>query len=517
MLVPMSSLAARLTIPREAVAVLYNTTMPESKELAEYYAKKRFIPLDNLVGLPLPKKGKISRKEYRDLLEKPLRDHFTQKKWWKLEKSSDGLKLSTSNKIKLLVCMYGVPFGVNHDKSILLPKDQKSNALTKYNCASVDGELSLLSVHDVPQYAIIQNKYFKKNQIFEDAELPYYMLVGRIDADSFSTCKKMIDDALAVEKTGLWGMTYLDLARKGAGYKIGDEWILQIEKKNWQLGIPTTIDRSRDTYLTNYPMRDVAMYFGWYTNRVNGPFLNPAFNLKRGAVAVHLHSFSASDLRNPKARWLGPLLKKGAAATVGNVYEPYLQFTHHFDILHDRLSRGYTFIESAYMAMPLLSWQNVAVGDPLYQPFLHLESGGEEAKEDLFYRNLRNSVIEFKDDLDALVRRLRSSAHKENDARYFEVAGLLNRFHGKALDAVLFFRSAHQMYLLDFDKTRTTLHSIDLFLEEGKKEQAVIACKALLEKIKKTPEAKTVQAKLNILSPPPPPPAQPRKKKPAKK
>jgi len=51
--------------------------------------------------------------------------------------------------------------------------------------------------------------------------------------------------------------------------------------------------------------------------------------------------------------------------TLGNVYEPYLQMTHHFDIFQTRLLAGHTVVEAAYMALPVLSWQNVVLGDPL--------------------------------------------------------------------------------------------------------------------------------------------------------
>ncbi|MGJ8656109.1 MAG: TIGR03790 family protein [Akkermansiaceae bacterium] len=509
--------AAKQSISRSSVAVIYNSTMPESKELAEFYASKRSIPLDNLIGLPLSKSGKISRKEYIDTLEKPLRAHFTDKEWWRLQFTNDGVQLATRNKIEVMVCMYGVPYGVNNEANLVLPEGVASTALTKQNCASVDSELAVLSMHDIPTYQPLSNKYFKKDSNFVEANTPFYMLVGRIDADSVATCKRMINDAIETEKTGLWGMAYLDLARKGAGYRIGDDWINEIEKKNWKLGIPTTIDKNKDTYLTNYPMKDVAMYFGWYTGSVNGPFINPDFTFRKGAVAVHLHSFSAQELRDPNRFWVGPLVAKGAAATVGNVYEPYLGGTHHFDILHDRLTKGYTLIESAYMSIPLLSWQNVVIGDPLYQPYKHLAGTGVEAEDDKFYRACNMAFKAWGADIPTMVKKLRSAAHKTNDARYFEVVGLFRRFQGKLDEANLFFNSAQKMYLLSSDKARNAFHVLDMMVQAGQKEQAIMGCKAMLIKIKDTPEAKTLQAMLNILSPPPPPPAKPNKEIPAKK
>ncbi len=84
---------------------------------------------------------------------------------------------------------------------------------------------------------------------------------------------------------------------------------------------------------------------------------------------MHLHSFSASTLRNVAAGWCGPILEHGAAATVGNVYEPYLTLTSHLDVLTARLLDGYTFAEAAYSSLVALSWMNVSLGDPLYRPY----------------------------------------------------------------------------------------------------------------------------------------------------
>jgi|TARA_B110000438_G_scaffold231643_2_gene227054 hypothetical protein len=54
---------------------------------------------------------------------------------------------------------------------------------------------------------------------------------------------------------------------------------------------------------------------------------------------------------------------------VGNVYEPYLTATHHFDIIFKALLIGYNFGDATHVALPYLSWQAAAFGDPLYQPF----------------------------------------------------------------------------------------------------------------------------------------------------
>ena len=50
-------------IPNQVV-VVYNSTLPESKELAEFYARNRLIPPSNLIGLEVPQKTTIDRSTY---------------------------------------------------------------------------------------------------------------------------------------------------------------------------------------------------------------------------------------------------------------------------------------------------------------------------------------------------------------------------------------------------------------------------------------------------------------------
>jgi hypothetical protein len=119
----------------------------------------------------------------------------------------------------------------------------------------------------------------------------------------------------------------------------------------------------------DYPMIDVAAYAGWYAENAAGPFRRRDFHFKTGAVAYHLHSWSGETVHSRTARWVGPLLAKGAVATMGNVFEPYLSYTPHIDMFFRRLLDGAPFLEAGYYSEPVLSWQTTFVGDPLYRPF----------------------------------------------------------------------------------------------------------------------------------------------------
>ena len=58
--------------PPAAVAVLYNSAVPESRQLAELYRDARSIPPPNLIGLAMPLKADISRADYDRSIGSPL-------------------------------------------------------------------------------------------------------------------------------------------------------------------------------------------------------------------------------------------------------------------------------------------------------------------------------------------------------------------------------------------------------------------------------------------------------------
>ena len=75
-----------LDLPGETV-VVYNPDFSQSRELAEYYAEKRGISKDRLIGLDLPLEDSISREQFEKLIRKPLFEIFVRRGW--SEKSFD--------------------------------------------------------------------------------------------------------------------------------------------------------------------------------------------------------------------------------------------------------------------------------------------------------------------------------------------------------------------------------------------------------------------------------------------
>jgi hypothetical protein len=196
------------------------------------------------------------------------------------------------------------------------------------------------------------------------------LLVGRLDGPDAQTVRRMIDDALTAEHYGLHGRAYFDAqGTHDPGYVVGDDWMRNAWHAFQQAGYECDYDEQPETFPEDYPMTDAAIYAGWYSERVVGPFRRPDFHFQTGAVAYHLHSSSGAAVRTRTAFWVGPLLAKGAAATMGNVYEPYLTMTPHIDMFFKRLLAGAPFLEAAYYSEPVVSWQTTFEGDPLYRPF----------------------------------------------------------------------------------------------------------------------------------------------------
>lgn len=176
----------------------------------------------------------------------------------------------------------------------------------------------------------------------------------------------LVDRALAAERTGLLGRAYVDIAQRD---HIGDPWFENVAVQLASLGFDLSVDREPATMPIGARCDAPVLYFGWYAGEVNGPFTLPGFQFPPGAIALHLHSYSANSMRSPRRGWTAPFVARGVTATVGNVYEPYLQFTHRPNLFVRALIRGATLVDAAYYSIQGLSWQAIVIGDPLYRPF----------------------------------------------------------------------------------------------------------------------------------------------------
>jgi uncharacterized protein (TIGR03790 family) len=87
-----------LALTPENLVLVTNKNVPESKQLAEYYAKRRSLPEGRILELNLPATDEISFADYETLVLPPTREFLA--------------KPELANKITCLVTFYGVPLKI---------------------------------------------------------------------------------------------------------------------------------------------------------------------------------------------------------------------------------------------------------------------------------------------------------------------------------------------------------------------------------------------------------------------
>jgi uncharacterized protein (TIGR03790 family) len=359
-----------------SVVVVFNSQLSESRELAHYYAERRGVPLERVVGLALPLTEAVSRAEYRERLEGPLVKALTEAGWMQrggtVADRSEGDSPSQP-RLRYLVLCHGVPVKILPEARWAEAGIESLPEPMRRNDAAVDSELATL-----PQLAegvrltgaLVNPGYGRTNAMELGAEIGMLM-VARLDGPDPAGARRLVDRALEAERDGLWGRAYVDLrGLTNTAYLMGERGLAGASELLRQAGFETVVDRQAATFPTAFPMSHIAFYAGWYDGTVSGPLARRQVEFMPGAFGYHLHSFSAQVLRSRDRGWAGPLVDRGVTATVGYVEEPYLQTTLDLPaFMACWVHRGWTFGEAVYAALPVLSWQATVVGDPLYRPF----------------------------------------------------------------------------------------------------------------------------------------------------
>lgn len=358
----------------QRVVILANSSDPESVELARYYAEKRGVPAGRIVALPLSAAEEITWPEFiatlwNPLLRAGLVDGWINGSYSGSKDALGRLKVATSgHDVEALVVCRGVPLRVANDIALLDPSSTplSQNPAYRTNEGAVDSELAVLSLTGTPIDGLLPNPLFEQ-QNPTAAQLAQIIPVGRLDGPTLADAKGLVDRALAAERDGLCGRAYIDLG--GGPAAQGDVWFSATATALAPLGYEIDIDHDPKTLPPTARFDAPVLYFGWYEWNVNAPFTNPGFTFPVGAIALHLHSFSAATLRSTDHNWVGPFVSRGVTATVGNVGEPYLEFTHQPQLFARALAAGQPLARAALFSIRCLSWKGIVVGDPLYRPF----------------------------------------------------------------------------------------------------------------------------------------------------
>ena len=308
--------------------LLVNSHIPESEEVAQYYAKKRNIPTENIVRLPINRN--LDKFDYVEEMQKPLQKYLLAK----------GL----AGKVNYLIPCYGVPF--------------------RTAGRAVDSKLAdLFDRYTWGRTLGTPNPFYGSTREFDGTYGLY--LVTRIDGPTAEIAKGLVDKALLAQQQQLtsrsgtayfsanfpWNETYKPISEARA-----------IARKS---GIAEVYKNG--TFKAGEIGNDALWYFTMrypYEKPKNGPW-------RPGAVAAHLISDSFVGIKAPPKSvksWVQELLEAGITGTFGAVIEPQLQGYTRPDIFFSRFWSGdFNFAEAFYQATPTIQWAMSAVGDPLYQ------------------------------------------------------------------------------------------------------------------------------------------------------
>ncbi len=366
------SLAAQTNeaLAKEMVIVV-NRNDPDSLSIGQYYARQRGIPESRIVQLSAPIKETVTITEYAKTVANPLLNAMLENKWVKGVKagSKDAYgreRLSVSiHSIPFVVLIKGVPLRIANDPLLIEESSANLPMQFRINNGSVDGEIALLlAPPQTSMTALVPNPYFEKSSI-SPTDANRLLRVTRLDGPTKANVINLIDRTLIAEEIGLMGRAYIDT---GGPHAKGDEWI----RAAGAIAEAAFFDIDYETSKRAMDHRDrldaPAIYMGWYRPHAQAQWRSPRWPVPPGAIGFHLHSFSGTSVRSTKT-WLGAFVAQGYCATVGNVYEPYLEYTHRPQVLLAHLVDGGNFGEAVAMSTPSLSWQSVAIGDPLYRPF----------------------------------------------------------------------------------------------------------------------------------------------------
>jgi len=538
-----AGLVSRAANPGDEVVIVYNTRVPESKAVADYYAARRLVPATQVFGFALSTNEDMSRTEFRDALQKPLAQALKKHKLWQIGPTLVHTTTNTSgrvewkpvtSKIRYAVLCYGVPLRIDRDPNFTESGMENLRPELRRDEAAVDSELALLPlIEEKPRLAgPLHNPVYTTTNTAKLDPTNGVLLVTRLDGPTPGIARGLVDKALQAEADGLWGRAYFDLRNITApSYKLGDDWIRGASEICRHLGFETVVDENPGTFPAGFPMSQIALYMGWYDGTASGPFAQPTVEFMPGAFAYHLHSFSAATLRSTSQNWVGPLLAKGATITMGCVAEPYLTGTPDVGTFTARLLYyRFTFGEAAYAAQPVLSWQTTVVGDPLYRPFakspdqLHRELAARDSKllEWSYLRlvDLNQAAGKPLAELIALLEQLEATKHS---AILSEKLADLYAAQGKPSSTVYMYRQALQLDPSPQQRIRLLLTLGEKLLAQERTQEAyedyqklfhdfpdypdkLAICQKLLtlaQKLQKKADAAQYEAEINRLAPPP--------------
>ncbi len=337
----------------DRVLIVVNRGSPPSREIGEYYLKKRGVPLANLCTIDTKPDEEIARDVYEREVRAPIGTFLRQ----------HGL----TEKILYIVTTAGVPLKIEGNGDGL-----------RNTAASVDSELTLLyaQLHGVTVSlpgAVVNPFFGMRDAPFRHPQFPMY-LVTRLAAYDMADMKGMVDRALLARNTGKFVID-----ARASNRTEGNGWL-----RTAALLLPKDRVILDDSSAIVTDRKDVIGYASWGSNDPDRRQRFLHFQWLPGAIATEFVSSDGRTFKRPPDAWrLGSwedtktyfegspqslsadFIHEGATGASGQVYEPYLTFCPRPEYVLPAYLEGRTLAESYYLGIPGLSWMNIVIGDPL--------------------------------------------------------------------------------------------------------------------------------------------------------
>jgi uncharacterized protein (TIGR03790 family) len=357
-----SGLLVQAQVPlTQRVLVVYNSTVPASVSVANYYVSQRGIPVANLCPISPPSTTSLSWSQYVASVKTPVQNC---------------LNAVGAQNILYVVFTYQTPFDVSGSTSPF------SYSLDQY-VADIWDQYAAQDFYPVPS---LFHPYYDDAQSQGNVYQPFVSLavyraqpgaltiysVWRLDGATQALAQSLVDKAIAAESSGLVGQACLDRNRGAIGnlldsdYGEGDWDLHQAATFAGMAGFSITEDSNSVEFGTPpAPLcPKAALYSGWYSLN----HYNDAFTWNTGAIGFHLDSASALNPRSGP-NWSANAIIAGITVTTGAVNEPYLQGLVRPGGTFRDLLQGANVGDAFLRNTRWLKWMILNLGDPLYRPF----------------------------------------------------------------------------------------------------------------------------------------------------
>jgi len=386
--------------PFRELLVLYNSDVPESQDLAEYYASSatgRSIDPDYVLGLSMgTNENQITRENYNSWVRDPLKAHL----------DSSGYK----NTIKYICTVKGVPFQITTDGH----GGFDSDLCMLYEDGNYDYTQKLFSGNDYPAHT----GHFNNSQFYEaldganksfapftytacdtdgtDYTVSY--LVGRISAYTYEDAKLSIDRSLSADTSGTGWVTMDTHAGWQGNDTMADPvwpWATAPERKCLKellddAGYNNHLDLEYSVLLSDgmpAGAKDAIIGFaGWGVNHArNDGDQYPSGRLYilqdlddltylPGAAWIVYESYAAQSFswdgtpedHHGSQGQICDFIRMGGTVATGNCYEPLTDgIPDERRVMERYLLKGDRWIEACYKGVRYFSWHTIVLGDPL--------------------------------------------------------------------------------------------------------------------------------------------------------